>query len=82
LRIEKREVWFSSSMQLAIILIASALIGSCASLSKIASVLEERERVERAYPAPVCDMCGRLECSAETCRPEWEMKGGGLCGQK
>ena len=35
----------------------------------------ERERLARMYPDPVCDRCGRLECSAQTCRPEWEMKG-------
>jgi len=35
----------------------------------------ERERLARMYPDSVCDRCGRLECSAQTCRPEWEMKG-------
>jgi len=38
----------------------------------------ERERADemrRMYPDPVCDRCGRLECSEETCGPEWEIKG-------
>ena len=38
----------------------------------------ERDRIARMYPDPVCDRCGRLECSAGTCGPEGEMNGGGL----
>jgi len=64
-------VWVGMAI-VAVLLLAGFLAGF------IYGILWERERIARMYPDPVCDMCGRLECSAETCGPEGEMKGSGL----
>jgi len=69
---DRRWFWMGWAWVTSVLLLAAFCAGF------LYGVRWERERADemrRMYPDPVCDRCGRLECSAQTCVPEWEIKG-------